>query len=212
MIPVLKIKDDKGNEIPIPAIKGEPGKDGYTPIKGVDYFDGKKGDPFTYEDFTAEQLEELKGKDYVLTDADKQEIVDEVVGTGGGTAERPTKPIELSYLNGDIDFVTDSSVNSVKAVSYGNLADDSAISLSSEIQKIEILFNDDNYPDWINLQEMINYDPQNPYILFANKPFFSETEFMTIYFRVYFIRELNAIAELINSYKVNKVRITYYTD
>ncbi|MGN0134961.1 MAG: hypothetical protein ACI4AO_09555 [Anaerotignum sp.] len=42
--------------------KGEPGKDGYTPVKGVDYFDGEKGAPFTYEDFTPEQLAELKGQ------------------------------------------------------------------------------------------------------------------------------------------------------
>lgn len=38
--------------------------DGHTPIKGVDYFDGEKGDkgdPFRYEDFTAEQLASLKG-------------------------------------------------------------------------------------------------------------------------------------------------------
>ena len=37
---------------------------GHTPIKGVDYFDGEKGakgDPFTYEDFTPEQLASLKG-------------------------------------------------------------------------------------------------------------------------------------------------------
>ena len=37
---------------------------GYTPVKGVDYFDGEKGDkgdPFTYEDFTPEQLASLKG-------------------------------------------------------------------------------------------------------------------------------------------------------
>ena len=37
--------------------------DGYTPVKGVDYFDGDKGDPFTYEDFTPEQLAALKGAD-----------------------------------------------------------------------------------------------------------------------------------------------------
>ena len=40
--------------------------DGYTPVKGVDYFDGEKGekgDPFTYADFTPEQLETLKGAD-----------------------------------------------------------------------------------------------------------------------------------------------------
>ena len=42
--------------------KGDSGKDGYTPQKGVDYFDGAKGDAFTYEDFTAEQLAALKGE------------------------------------------------------------------------------------------------------------------------------------------------------
>ena len=45
---------------------GTDGKDGYTPQKGVDYFDGEKGekgDPFRYEDFTPEQLAELKGAD-----------------------------------------------------------------------------------------------------------------------------------------------------
>lgn len=43
---------------------------------------GEKGDPFTYDDFTPEQLEALKGKDgndYVLTDADKTEIANAVL-------------------------------------------------------------------------------------------------------------------------------------
>jgi hypothetical protein len=41
-----------------------------------------KGDPFTYDDFTAEQLEALKGKngkDYILTESDKTEIANTVV-------------------------------------------------------------------------------------------------------------------------------------
>ena len=41
------------------SIKGDPGEPGYTPIKGIDYFDGAKGDP---------------GDDYILTAADKEEI------------------------------------------------------------------------------------------------------------------------------------------
>lgn len=72
-------------------LKGEPG---YTPQKGIDYFDGEKGDPFTYEDFTEEQLADLKGKDgkdgvdgkdgkdadpYVLTEEDKADIVSKVL-------------------------------------------------------------------------------------------------------------------------------------
>lgn len=52
-------------------LRGEPGKDGYTPKKGVDYFDGKpggkgdkgdKGDPLRFEDLTTAQKEELKGE------------------------------------------------------------------------------------------------------------------------------------------------------
>lgn len=38
-----------------------------------------KGAPFTYEDFTAEQLANLKGDDYVLTEADKTDIADIVL-------------------------------------------------------------------------------------------------------------------------------------
>ena len=56
LIGILRIKDENGEWQEIQAIKGTPGKDGYTPIKGVDYFDG------------------VDGRDYVLTQADKQEI------------------------------------------------------------------------------------------------------------------------------------------
>lgn len=68
------------------AEKGKDGKDGFSPIvdvtriengvritvkdgngtKTVDVMDGEKGDAFTYEDFTEEQLENLKAKALVL--------------------------------------------------------------------------------------------------------------------------------------------------
>jgi hypothetical protein len=50
---------EKVGEIPVPT-NGEDGKDGYTPVKGKDYFDGEDG------------------KDYVLTDADKKQIASEI--------------------------------------------------------------------------------------------------------------------------------------
>ena len=48
---------------------GKDGAPGYTPVKGVDYFDGKDG---------VDGAPGADGKDYVLTDADKQEIADMV--------------------------------------------------------------------------------------------------------------------------------------
>ena len=59
--------DGKPGENGRDGVDGKDGKDGYTPQKGVDYFDGEpgqpgeKGDPFTYADFTPEQLEALRG-------------------------------------------------------------------------------------------------------------------------------------------------------
>ena len=69
---ILKIKDPiTGKWIAVETIQGEPGekgKDGYTPQKGVDYFDGKDGQD------GKDGKDGENGKDYVLTEADKQEI------------------------------------------------------------------------------------------------------------------------------------------
>ena len=65
--------------------------DGHTPVKGVDYFDGEKGDkgdPFTYEDFTPEQLASLKG--------DKGDKGDN--GKDGADGYTPVKDID--YFDG----------------------------------------------------------------------------------------------------------------
>lgn len=62
--------------------KEEIDEKGYITEDDLPELKGEKGDPFTYEDFTAEQLEALKGKDgndYVLTEADKTEIANAVI-------------------------------------------------------------------------------------------------------------------------------------
>lgn len=61
-----KYVDDAISEIELtPGPAGADGKDGYTPVKGVDYFDGKDGAP---------GADGKDGADYVLTDEDKAEI------------------------------------------------------------------------------------------------------------------------------------------
>lgn len=73
--------DTKIDEIELTP--GPAGKDGYTPVKGIDYFDGK---------------------DYVLTDADKQEIANMIdVPTGGGGSSSGSGKWKSGY-NGDSDL------------------------------------------------------------------------------------------------------------
>lgn len=74
----------------IELIPGEDGKDGYTPIKGVDYFDGKDG------------VTPIKGVDY-FTDEDIAEIASQVPGadlTGYATEEYVGKKIAEAALGG----------------------------------------------------------------------------------------------------------------
>ena len=59
------------------SLKGEPGKDGYTPVKGKDYFDGKDG-----KDGAPGQpgYTPIKGVDY-FTDDDKTEMINAVLAS-----------------------------------------------------------------------------------------------------------------------------------
>ena len=117
------------------GLKGKlPGK----MVIGVQGPPGPKGDPFTYEDFTQEQLAGLTGpqgiqgpkgeigprgpqgeagangpkgdpgKDYVLTDADKQEVVNMVLNTGElaqiqkDIADMKYVPIDITSFSGNL--------------------------------------------------------------------------------------------------------------
>lgn len=59
MIPILTVKDNNGNIIEIPAIKGDKGTDGYTPIKGVDYF--TESDKVEFVELVLEALPAAEG-------------------------------------------------------------------------------------------------------------------------------------------------------
>lgn len=78
-------KGDQGEQ----GIQGEKGDKGDQGIQGAK---GEKGDPFTYEDFTTEQLESLKGEDgnpgvYVGTEEPTDPDVSVWVNPDGGGSE-----------------------------------------------------------------------------------------------------------------------------
>lgn len=93
--------------------RGEPG---YTPQKNIDYFDGEKGDPFTYEDFTAEQLEALKGKDGYTP----QKNVDYFDGKPGDPGESPTVSISKS---GKVTTITITDADGTKTATLNDGTD-----------------------------------------------------------------------------------------
>lgn len=72
-------------------------------LAGAGALKGEKGDPFTYNDFTPEQLAALigpKGDSYTITDSDYQAI-----------AEKVSVPSKISDLQNDVGFISEVKVN-----------------------------------------------------------------------------------------------------
>ena len=78
--------------------KGVDGKDGYTPQKNIDYFDGKDG------------KNGLDGNDYVITDKDYQAI--------GAVVETNIQPTLEDNLKESKDYVNNAIIKDIKNVSY----------------------------------------------------------------------------------------------
>lgn len=79
---ILSWTNDRDLDNPSPVnIKGGNGKDGYTPVKGVDYFDGKDGKDGKDGQNGKNGVDgktPVKGTDY-FTEADKTEMVNAVI-------------------------------------------------------------------------------------------------------------------------------------
>lgn len=63
---ILKIKNENGEWISVPAIKSENGKDGYSPVKGTDYWNEEdKQEIETYcENYIDEKITQAIGGEY----------------------------------------------------------------------------------------------------------------------------------------------------
>ena len=86
MASIITLRDRDGNIIEVPALIGPKGDRGDTGLQGIQ---GEKGDAFTYEDFTAEQLQALTGP---TGEAGK---ITEVTATVDNTVGEPSVEVEL---------------------------------------------------------------------------------------------------------------------
>lgn len=140
-VTIVGPKGDKGDAATIKVgnvITGAPGSAASVTNSGTQgdaVFDfqipkGDKGDAFTYSDFTAEQLAALKGPKgdpgatYVLTDADKAEIVQLVIAQLGG------KPIFGTVDSSGNITVSGNLADGTYTVAY-TLADGTTINVGS---------------------------------------------------------------------------------
>lgn len=107
--------------------EGSDGKDGYTPIKGVDYFDGKDGSDGRDG---ADGKTPVKGVDY-YTEADKAEIVAAVIESlGGNPIFGIVDENNNIIVNGDLPdgtYTVKYEMEGGKIINIGNLVLDSNV-------------------------------------------------------------------------------------
>ena len=161
----------------------EKGKDGYTPQKGIDYFDGipgfspevdvvrieggiritvtdakgsktvyvmdgDKGDPFTYEDFTAEQLEGLKPKGIVLpSGTDFNTVLTPGNYSGEVVLGDGTNP---NYLNSPTAISAAFSLEVIQTGKSNQRLQRITLSSKGDSRKWERHYHSDSFGAWFN--------------------------------------------------------------
>ena len=131
----LEMADGKKQSVNFEVPPGEPGPP------------GEKGDPFTYKDFTAEQLEELKGApgrtpvsgvDY-YTPTEKQELIAAIlkaVHVSGG-----------SSVIGEVTLLANKWVGSnnlySQVVSIEGITENSQVDLTPDVEQLVVFYEKD---------------------------------------------------------------------
>ncbi len=119
-----------------------------------------------------------------------------------------TKSIELSYQNGEVDFILNAATKVMTLLTYE--PDINAVMpADAEIQKIELHIDNDDCPEWLDLREFSLFDESNPCIVSMCRPFYDESINVNVFCRIFCIKETNKYVGYINAYLLRKVRITY---
>lgn len=172
---ILRLRDANGNYIPIPAIKGEP------------------------------------GKDYVLTEADKQEIADLIGGGSSGTTSRPTAEYVYDFMNDERGcmYSTEENPNSL-FVFVEEANDEETAMVGKEIKDVEF---ERSSGEWVSIKNMSEIDFK-PYISLLNHIVTSSFDNMDtiVFVSVYYPSTRGWWSEEVSSQLLSKMRITYYTD
>lgn len=132
---------------------GEPGKDGYTPVKGVDYFDGEQGIPGEPGKDGVDGYTPVKGTDY-WTAADKQEIIDEVSASIGGSGGKQLVIYKLGQIITEADLVI---LNDIKSIcdTFPKTSEGIKKASSTVLNKYDIYY--EGYPvSYVRYQSTMN--------------------------------------------------------
>ncbi len=120
-----------------------------------------------------------------------------------------TKTVELSYDVGEFDAsISVAGLTRVDFFSYLDI-DSFIIPPDAEIVSIEFKFDKDEFPEWLDIRDIIDHDPDNPYLAFFHKTSTDSFLNSTVFCRLYFFNSPNKITNYISAFLLKKIRITY---
>lgn len=119
------------------------------------------------------------------------------------------KTVELSYDNGDFDTsLSTSGLIRLDFFTYEGI-NDFIVPSDCEIVSVELQIEKEDCPEWLDIKDMINFDPDNPCISYARKTFEDPSLGSTVFCRLIFLTGINKFANYISAFLLKKVRISY---
>lgn len=126
--------------------------------------------------------------------------------SGKAIGAQNIKTVELYCNSGEADAVADGYASNTFFIFDCN----SVIPQNSEILSVEIKINEDGTEsEWIDLRDMIAFDPQSPYVLNGHRAFYLSDFGGTCVALVTFLSETNKFYDFISAYCFVAARITY---
>lgn len=221
---ILRVKDNEGNIIPIPAIQGESAYDvavnnGFEGTE-EEWLDSLKGG------VSDEILEDINSNTEARHSHDNKETLDKlsesedgtllfdgkVIEGGGGSAERPTAAVHCTTDTAYFMVETNApNANYVTAVYYMEGDENpevvEIINNNMEVKDISIVVSGETIP----LSRVAEKDGE-PFILTSDRPYFCHDSslYYIVLFSAYYPNNLGYLGT--HAASIDDIIITYYTD
>ncbi len=173
------------------------------------------GDEVDYDGESGGVVSQINLNTLARHDHENSKILDGLSENGGNltykgvsVSARKTKSEIFDIDHGIFSASVDGNVMSLFLFEFP--FDNPTVKLGSEIVSVEVY--DELKRAWIDLRNMIEYDPLNPYYLVGNRIFYKEDEGVVYIAVVAFTRMLNSIAENAIHGALSKVKVTVYDD
>ena len=135
----------------------------------------------------------IKGKEGTIDPSDYQLKAQISLNTQARHTHPEKKTVILSYDKGEFEtYMVTANFPRIDFYSYEEI-ENFVVPQDAEIVSVRMKFKEEDFAEWIDLRDMINYDTKNPYIISMHKTVADIELGSTVFCRIHFLKNVNAL-------------------